>query len=139
MPVRLVALSRYCDGDDARSAARGKQGPGETATSGALSFSERNEMSVLLLERTAMLELLLFERTEVFESVCVGGCGIFLEPFFGKESVLQLVPTTWREPAETLVSNWYQTKANLSFTSVTSVNSCLEVLAAIRRYRTTPL
>ena len=83
----------------------GSRVPGETATSGALSFSVIKEMSALLLERTAMLELLLFERTGVFESA------------------LQLVPTTWRDPAETLVSNWYQTKANLSFTNVTSVNS----------------
>ena len=40
----------------------GSRAPGATATSGAMSFSERKEMSVLLLERTAMLELLLFER-----------------------------------------------------------------------------
>ena len=62
----------------------GSRVPGETATSGALSFSVIKEMSVLLLERTAMLELLLFEMTGVFESVWVGGCGIFLEPFLLK-------------------------------------------------------
>ena len=43
----------------------GSRAPGATTTSGALSFSERKEMSVLLLERTAMLGLLLFERRAI--------------------------------------------------------------------------